>query len=148
MNKMDNKIQALMAYLEETDIDELTEETYDHYGLSVYSYGSQEYAVGTEEEAQEAVEANIKESVWAFNSQWIVDHLNDDFPIEAVKAIQEKYEDGNDALVKIIEKLGDWSYFVKDSILADGRGHFLSGYDGEENEVFFEGVWYYIYRTN
>lgn len=145
---MDNKIQALMAYLEETDIDELTEETYDHYGLSVYSYGSQEYAVGTEEEAQEAVEANIKESVWAFNSQWIVDHLNDDFPIEAVKAIQEKYEDGNDALVKIIEKLGDWSYFVKDSILADGRGHFLSGYDGEENEVFFEGVWYYIYRTN
>ena len=30
----------------------------------------------------------------------------------------------------------------------DGRGHSLSGYDGEENEIQVDGTWFYIYRTN
>lgn len=30
----------------------------------------------------------------------------------------------------------------------DGRGHSLSGYDGNEHEEKIDGVWYYIYRTN
>ncbi len=148
IEKMDNKMKALMAYLEETDIDELTEETYDHYGLSVYSFGSQEYAIGTEEEVHEAVEQNIKDSLCYFNSQWIVDHIDTELPVKAIAAIQAEDTDGNETLFELISKLGDWSYFVNDSILADGRGHFLSSYDGEENEVFFEGVWYFIYRTN
>ena len=145
---MDNKMKALMAYLEETDIDELTEETYDYYGLSVYSFGSQEYAIGTEDEVQIAVESNIKDSLFAFNADWIVSHLDVNFPIEGIKAIQEKYENGNDSLYEIISKLGDWDYFVKDSILADGRGHFLSSYDGNEEEIYYENIWYYIYRIN
>ena len=34
--------------------------------------------------------------------------------------------------------------FIEDAISSDGRGHFLSPYDGEENE---EGD-YFIYRIN
>ena len=30
----------------------------------------------------------------------------------------------------------------------DGRGHYLSGYDGEEHEVTLNGTTYYVYRTN
>jgi len=30
----------------------------------------------------------------------------------------------------------------------DGRGHSLASYDGEEHEFYYDGVWYYIYRTN
>jgi len=30
----------------------------------------------------------------------------------------------------------------------DGRGHSLSGYDGDEHEVKIDGEWYFIYRTN
>jgi hypothetical protein len=45
----------------------------------------------------------------------------------------------------IVEALiEDMDHFVSDAICADGRGHFLSQYDGEENE---EGE-FYIYRTN
>ena len=33
-------------------------------------------------------------------------------------------------------------------IEADGRGHTLSSYDGNENEISFDDEWYYIYRTN
>jgi hypothetical protein len=34
--------------------------------------------------------------------------------------------------------------FVEEAVSADGRGHFLSSYDGEENEQ--DG--FYIYRIN
>ena len=34
--------------------------------------------------------------------------------------------------------------FVEDAVRADGRGHFLAGYDGNENE---QGD-FYLYRTN
>ncbi len=43
-------------------------------------------------------------------------------------------------------------YFDRDSwkedAKADGRGHAISGYDGEEREVLIEGEWLYIYRIN
>lgn len=35
-----------------------------------------------------------------------------------------------------------------DVIRADGRGHFLSSYDGEENSVTIDGIEYFIYRIN
>jgi len=38
--------------------------------------------------------------------------------------------------------------FIEAVIEADGRGHTLSSYDGNENEVSFDNEWYYIYRTN
>ena len=38
--------------------------------------------------------------------------------------------------------------FVNDVISSDGRGHTLSSYDGNENEIVFNDEWYYIYRTN
>jgi len=38
--------------------------------------------------------------------------------------------------------------FIEAVIEADGRGHTLSSYDGNENEVSFDDEWYYIYRTN
>lgn len=142
-----SKISALAKYLE-VPVDELTEETYDNYGLTVISNGSKEYSIGNEEEVDNATEQNIRESLCYFNSQWIVDHLDTEIPVNAITAIQEKYEDGNDSLYEIISKLGDWDYFVRDSILADGRGHFMSSYDGEENEICYEGEWYFIYRIN
>lgn len=37
---------------------------------------------------------------------------------------------------------------VQDAIDTDGRGRFLSGYDGEENEEEVNGTMYFIYRTN
>ncbi len=36
----------------------------------------------------------------------------------------------------------------RDALISDGRGHFISGYDGEEHEVQIDGEWFYIYRVN
>ena len=38
--------------------------------------------------------------------------------------------------------------FIEEVIAADGRGHTLSSYDGEEGEITFQNEWYYVYRTN
>jgi hypothetical protein len=42
----------------------------------------------------------------------------------------------------------DEDSFIEDVISTDGRGHTLSSYDGDENEVIYRDEWYYIYRTN
>jgi hypothetical protein len=57
----------------------------------------------------------------------------------------ELCEDANELVKAVIR---DIDHFVKDAILSDGRGHFLSGYDGEENEIEHKKVMFYIYRTN
>jgi hypothetical protein len=38
--------------------------------------------------------------------------------------------------------------FIEDVISADGRGHTISSYDGEEDEVYYKNETYYIYRMN
>jgi len=58
-----------------------------------------------------------------------------------IKEQQERYEDGNDTLKAVIT---DFKRFVREAEMSDGRGHFLSSYDGNEEE---EGN-FYIYRTN
>ena len=42
----------------------------------------------------------------------------------------------------------DKEEFIDDVIISDGRGHTISSYDGEENEIEYNNEWYYIYRMN
>jgi hypothetical protein len=66
--------------------------------------------------------------------------------VKALKKVQENYsEDANDLVLALIESDSNLGFFVRSAIQADGRGHFLSGYDGEEIET--KGGMY-IYRTN
>lgn len=139
------KVRALCEFIECTP-GELSLERHDLYGLPVYSYGQLEYAVGTDSEADDAVEQNIRDSIWAFNAQFILEQC--DLPRELDKAIgtfqSEECEGANEALLKLVEKCCGLADFTKAAVSADGRGHFLSGYDGEENE---SGE-FYIYRVN
>ena len=47
-----------------------------------------------------------------------------------------------------LDRYVDKDAFIQGAIDVDGRGHGLSGYDGYELEVNFDGDWYYIYRIN
>lgn len=138
-------IEALARHLE-CEVDELSEESHDHYGLTVFSLGRQEYAIGTDSEADEAARQYIKDSIWAFNAGFILSEC--DLPGEledAIKAFQEdKCEDANDALLALVEKCTTLEDFAQSAISADGRGHFLSPYDSNEDEC---GE-FYIYRLN
>lgn len=103
------------------------------------------YIVLTDEEADEKAKAYILDTVWAFNPDFLAGETGIDE--EVFKAIQDngRCESNNDAILRLID---DEEGFVASAICADGRGHFMSSYDGEENEENVNGVYYYIYRMN
>jgi hypothetical protein len=102
-----------------------------------------DYLVYTDDEADEAVYNYIDESVCFFRSDFIATHAEVDE--EVIKKLQELHENSNKAIRSLIK---DFDHFVSDAVCADGRGHFLSSYDGEENEQTINGNDYYIYRSN
>lgn len=146
---------ALAAFLS-ISVDEVEQLSYDHYGLAHFSADGAEYAVGTDSEADTAAADHIRESLWAFNALFILDQC--DLPPELEEAIEtfcsQKCESANDTILALVEKCCDGGVesFAKAACQGDGRGHFLSGYDGEENEVDFDDgectQTFYIYRTN
>lgn len=143
VNYMIKPIEALATYLEV----EQSEIEANDYGT--YEVNGEEYMVLTDDEADEKAKEDIDQMVWAFNADFIIEHSKaldyDDASKQIIKAIQEQYESGNDAMKKLID---DFDEFVEDAISADGRGHFLNTYDGEENEITVGGTTYFIYRIN
>jgi hypothetical protein len=149
---MKNKLQAVnaieaLANFAECDPSDIEQEKHDHYGMEVFSIGRKEYAVGTDEEADQACLGHIKDSAWAFRSSFVCDYCN--LPQELAEALEamqsQKCESANDSILALIEKTdGGIEGFAEEAVSADGRGHFLSGYDGEENEE----SGFFIYRIN
>lgn len=124
----ETRMAALAAHLG-YDVDAYAPTGYaDH----TYTDGGAEYLVVTDQEADELASAAIRESLWAFNAEWLTEWVR--IPVPAIRAIQEAmYEDASDVFAELI---GDrFDEFVDESIGADGRGHFLSGYDGNELEL-------------
>lgn len=113
------------------------------------AYNGIEYLVLTDNEADEAAYESINDSVWAFNTDFIISHsdaLDYDNPSRAfIEAIQEQGKGGNEAMKRLINNFDD---FVEEAIRVDGRGRFLSTYDSEELENYYNNQWYFIYRTN
>lgn len=134
----DPRVMALSKYLDLALEPNITYESND-----IYSFGNEEYMILTDDEADEKVAEYIKETVWAFNPSFLSCHSGIDEDV--FKLLQEKCESANEAILKLIK---DFDHFVEDAIASDGRGHFLSGYDGEENDHEHDNETYYIYRTN
>ena len=130
-------------------LSEIEERSWDHYGLKMYEAEGKDWAVGTDEEADEACKQYIEQSVWAFKASFILSHC--ELPCELEDAIeafqQEKCEGANDAILALIDKCGSLDDFTQEAIRADGRGHFLSSYDGEEQEEEVNGTLYFIYKN-
>ncbi|QDP60787.1 MAG: hypothetical protein Unbinned6224contig1001_18 [Prokaryotic dsDNA virus sp.] len=97
----------------------------------------------TDEEADEMAREYILDSVWAFNSDFLAHHS--DSGVQVFNILKEACEDANSAILTLIK---DTDYFVEDAINADGRGHFMSSYDGEEYEENIDGEFWYCYRLN
>lgn len=133
---------------------DVTLKKYDHHGLSMYSVGNIEFAIGTDSMADEACENYIVDSAWAFNASFILSEceLPQDL-CEPIEAWQFKECEGcNDGILALIKKTCGLESFTKAAVSADGRGHFLSPYDGSETEIETERngerVAMYIYRIN
>ena len=147
------KLEALKAHLincENFTEEEAAEAEFDSR-FNCFTCGSWEYKVFTEDEADEAVKADILGSLWAFNPDFILRHTafyqqstedEDDAFIESLENLQCNICEGANAIVKAL--IEDMDAFVSDAVDADGRGHFLATYDGEELEVGD----FFAYRIN
>jgi hypothetical protein len=104
----------------------------DYNGLQVIEIDGKEWALFTDEEADKAVKSYIEESLWAFNKSFLSDQTG--LPEEVFSTLQQDGESSNDAILSIVKKCGDMDTLVSDAVSSDGRGHFLSPYDGHEKE--------------
>lgn len=120
-----------------TEVEEYEDDNYNN-----------DYLVLTDEEADEKAKEYIVDSLWAFNASFVASEI--DLDEEVIQAIHDngKCEGNNDTIYNLINKLGDIDNFVDSAIKADGRGHFMSSYDGNENEEAVNGTTYFIYRIN
>lgn len=78
----------------------------------------------------------IRESLWAFNADFIAAHARGDLghnAEEALKAAQEKLCEGANELV--FSMIRSFRKLADDAIRADGHAHFLNTYDGNEDEI-------------
>jgi hypothetical protein len=132
---------ALMNYLGVTEKE--IREGHDPQTLKVWD---REYMVLSEQERNEKVKEYIQETLWAFIPSFLAEETG--LPEEVFRALSEKYESGNDAILALVEKTCGLDAFVKAAVEADGYGHFLASYDGKEGKVTVEGEDYFIYRIN
>lgn len=105
-----------------------------------------EYLMGTDDEATEKANEMIEDSLWAFKADFLAGIL--ECPTEAVQAIHDngKCEDNNETIKNWLDDKLD---ILKEAAIdADGRGHFISSYDGQEHEFEISGTTFYAYRVN
>lgn len=138
---IDNKMKALAKFL---NIDSKQIGT---VGLSENTFETndgEEFLILSDEEADSRAKDAILETVWAFRPEFLAAHLKEGVNQEVIELIQSnvKCEDNNKAILSLID---DVDHFVDDAIRADGRGHFLSSYDGEEIELAHN---FFAYRIN
>ena len=135
---------ALLNYLKEEGLTK--EEIRRGYDSYTFLIGEREYMVLNEHERNEKAKEYIKETLWAFFPAFLAEKTG--VPEEVFSALSEKCESGNAAILALVEKTCGLDAFVEAAVKADGFGHFLASYDGEEGEVTVEGEDYYIYRIN
>ena len=131
---------------QELDIDEkdVDVEYNEHNEAYTFKVEDKEYKVLTDKESNKEVKEYIRETLWAFTPTFLENHSTK-FDMDHFKKVQELYEDANEIVFNMID---DFDELVEDAIDQDGRGHFLSTYDGHENSQDWNGELFYIYRTN
>lgn len=136
-------VRALCSHLNITP-DYVTEA-----GTKAFVAGGTQYLVLSDDEATLQAYAHIRDSVWAFRPEFLAKYVP--MPVKAIQKLQELCEDANPALLAMLDQAGKFKQFADDAIAADGRGHFLSNYDGKEavvasDSVAGDGQSFYIYR--
>ena len=117
-------------------------------------YG-EEYLILTDEEAEEMARDYIIDMLWSFNADFLMDHMDavdllNTSECEAFRKSLEKIQgDLCECSNPIISALiGDnIDNLIEDAIETDGIGWFVGCYDGSDDSIEYDGVDYYIFRT-
>jgi hypothetical protein len=115
-----------------------------------------EWLVCTDEEADEKASEDILQTLWAFNTDFLLGFMPTYISESMVDACKEKYEDSNDDILQLIKAGSGLEKFIQDAIASDGRGHMIDLYSGAEEEIRVcvtesenqssSGFDFYIYR--
>jgi hypothetical protein len=111
-------------------LDCLPSEIEEGYDDCTFEYGGSDYKVYNDDEADEACKEYVEQSLWAFNA----DFLSGETGIDCIVFLRlsELSESANDAILAIVTATCGLDDIVKSAVSSDGRGHYLSSYDGEE----------------
>lgn len=112
-------------------LEDITEHRHDPDALE---YDGAELLILTEEEANERAADYIRETLWAFNANFLWKYMPEGLAADDIEALRgDRCESVNDAFLALV---GDnFDRLVEDAIAADGRGHFLNSWDGEEYDL-------------
>ena len=115
------------------------------------------YLILTEEEADKKAKEEILNSLWIFNPDFLVDYINYEYSnteekkalILGLLTIQNKLCENANEIIKVLVK-DNLEDLISDAIESDGRGTFLSMYDGKEKDIIDPDTKeiYYIYRID
>ncbi len=103
-----------------------------------------DYLAGNDDDMNDAVKEEIKNSCWAFNPGFLAEQT--DLPIQVFEALVQQCESAQEAIEKLIDKTCGMDEFCEAAESADGRGHFLNRYSGDEESAEVEGITFYAYR--
>ena len=139
-DKQQAKANALAKHLgiDVTDI-EVTE-----YDNATFEVNGEEWLVLDDGEADQQCDEQIKDTLWAFRPEFLQNYTLAGIEAREIRAIiGDRCEDANEAITALVKDA--FPELVEDAVALDGRGHFLSPYDGEE--VALEND-FFAYRTN
>lgn len=88
-----------------------------------------EYIILDEDEIKERMDQHIQKTASYFNHDFLANMT--DLPEEVFQRLIDK----NEAVYKLIEKTCGIEEFIEECLSADGAGHFLNSYDGNEYEL-------------
>ena len=128
-----DRIKALAAFLGES-----VENLHENGGIYFQVVDGMEYLVLTDGEADQMSQDYIEDSLWAFTADFILDTCGLDSSSNVSRSLRKMQEEScegcNDFIRALVEGTCGIDEFVNQAVLADGRGNFLSSYDGEEDE--------------
>jgi hypothetical protein len=122
---VDERQSALAAHLS-VPVGDVTGDGFE------WQHGRQEWIVLSDDDADERAGEAIRESLWAFRTDFLRRHVTSVDALEALDTVRERLCERATPLVLAL--IDDVDYLIEDAIRADGRGHFLAGYDHEEHE--------------
>lgn len=112
-----------------------------------YEIDGIDYLVLTDSEADEKVKEYVEKNLWAFSPTFLSSMTGVDENVFEVLQDHCMCEGSNEAIKLILDATNtSIEEVAEEAIKWDGRGHFLSSYNGEEIEVYADGEFYYCYR--
>ena len=97
-----------------------------------------EYLLLTDKEANERAEEYIKNRLWTFDTDYIIEHSAvldfDPASRTLIETLHKQGAAGNDIFLKLID---DIDKFIKDCLSIVGRGHYASMYSSVERSHTF-----------